>query len=171
MFFIAPIVCEDPAHVATPLHDVTMTAQGETLQLSCLFKGNLDLLDTSLTSYWRINFPPSQQHNGSLYVYNNSTDLYRIAIYQTCSGTTCCNFINQLIILDAPLSLNDAMLTCTEGLSIAGSDKPVEYTSNTTICKFLAHIFYSGYYLRGPNFYKICYIASTAFANIPTKLL
>ena len=135
VYSLAPMVCEDPAHVAIPLHNVTMTVQGETIQLSCLFKGNLDHLDTSLTSYWRINFPPSQQYNGSLYVDDNSTDLYRIAVYQTCSGTTCCTFINQLVILDAPLSLNDATLTCTESLSVAGSDKPVEYTSNTTICK------------------------------------
>ena len=139
VYSLAPFVCEDPAHVAIPLGDVTMTVQGELIQLSCLFKGNLALLETSLTSYWRINLPPAQQHNGPLYIHDNSTDLYRIAVYQTCSGASCCNFLNKLTILDASLSLNNARLTCTESLSIAGSDKPVEYTSNTTIGKCMLH--------------------------------
>ena len=141
-YSLAPIVCDNPAHVTQPLRNVTMTVQGEFIQLNCLFKGNLALLDTSLTSYWNINLPPAQQHDGPLYVYDNSTDPYLIAVYQTCltSNASCCNFINQLTIRNASLSLNNAKLTCTEGLSIAGNDKPVEYTSSTTIGKFTLRI-------------------------------
>ena len=116
--FIAPIVCKDPGKVAVPLHSDMITVQGEFIQLSCLFKGNLALYGDSLSSYWSVNFPPVQQHN------------------QTCltSDGSCCNFTNQLTILSVPLSLDGSELTCVESLNTAGSE-PLIHKSNTTISK------------------------------------
>jgi len=134
--FIAPIVCKDPGKVAVPLHSDMITVQGEFIQLSCLFKGNLALYGDSLSSYWSVNFPPVQQHNGEFYITDNSTDSYYIAIYQTCltSDGSCCNFTNQLTILSVPLSLDGSELTCVESLNTAGSE-PLIHKSNTTISK------------------------------------
>ena len=74
-----------------------------------------------------------------MYIFDNLSHLYRIALYQACltSDGSCCNFISQLIILNASLSLSDASLTCTEGLSVAGKDEPVEHSNNTTISKLI----------------------------------
>ena len=135
-------MCNDPAHITKPLRATVITVQGESIQLGCLFSGNLAVLAPSLTSYWKINFPLAEKHNGALYIFDNSSDLYRIGVYQTCltSDASCCNFINQLTILNAPLSLNDATLSCTEGLSVAGKDKPVYHMSNTTFSKLILHV-------------------------------
>ena len=136
-YLVAPIVCDHPANVTKPLHGLVITVEGEYLPLSCSFRGNYDLLKPSLTSYWKIDFHLPDDEK--MYIFDNSSHLYCIALYQACltSDGSCCNFISQLIILNASLSLSDASLTCTEGLSVAGKDEPVEHSSNTTISKFI----------------------------------
>ena len=133
----APIVCKDSGDVAVPLHDVIYTVQGDFIQIGCLFKGNLAVLGFSLTSYWEVTPPPEQKHNES-YITDNSTDPYRIAVYQTClaSDGSCCNFTNQLTIQNIPLSLTDNELTCVESLRTAGHE-PAVHTSGTTISKLI----------------------------------
>ena len=125
-------MCNHPANVTKPLHGPVVTVEGEYLSLSCSFRGNFYLLKPSLTSYWKIDFHPPDDE---MYIYDNSSHLYCVALYQTCltSDGSCCNFVSQLIILNASLSLSDASLTCTEGLSVVGKDEPVEHSSRTTI--------------------------------------
>ena len=128
-------MCEDSGDVAVPLHDVTYTVEGDFIQISCLFKGNLALLGFSLTSYWEVIPPPEQKHNES-YIADNSTDPYRIAVYQTCltRDGSCCNFTNKLIIENIPLTLNNNDLSCVESLRTPGHE-PAVNTSDTTISK------------------------------------
>ena len=136
----APIVCKDSGDVAVPLHDVIRTVEGDSIQISCLFKGNLAVLNDILTSYWTIVSPPDQKFNVSqITVTDNSTDPYYIAVYQTCltRDGSCCNFTNQLIIENIPLSLNNHMLTCMESLIIVHHEEPVVYTNSTTISKLI----------------------------------
>ena len=130
-------MCKDSGDVAIPLHDVTVTVQGDFIQIGCLFKGNLAVLGFSLTSYWAVTPPPEQKHNKS-YIADNSTDPYRIAVYQTCltSDGSCCNFTNQLTIQNVPLSLNDNELTCVESLRTTGHE-PAVHTNHTTISKLI----------------------------------
>ena len=128
--------CNNLVDVAVPLHDVIYTVEGDFIQISCLFKGNLAVLELSLTSSWEVTPPPEQKLNES-YICGNSTDPYRIAVYQTCltSDGSCCNFTNKLIIQTVPLSLNNYKLTCSEKLTTAGQE-PVVQTSATTISKY-----------------------------------
>ena len=130
-------MCNNSGSVAIPLHNVTIIVQGDFVQISCIFKGNLGVLGASLTSYWSVN-PPPAQHSDVSYVTDNTTDPYRIAVYQTCltSGGSCCNFTNQLTILSIPLSLNDYKLSCVESLNTAGSE-PTVHTNTTSISKFM----------------------------------
>ena len=120
-----------------PLHNVMRTVEGEHVQLNCLFKGNLAVLSKSLSSYWTVNFPPFQQGNTVIHIDDNSTYPYCIAVYQTCltSNGSCCNFTNQLTILNTSSLLDGVQLTCTESLNVAGSKEPVIHTSSTTIGK------------------------------------
>ena len=130
-------MCEDSGDVAVPLHDVTYTVEGDFIQISCLFKGNLALLGFSLTSYWEVIPPPEQKHNES-YISDNSTDPYLIALYQTCltSDGSCCNFTNKLIIENIPLTLNNNDLSCVESLRTPGHE-PAVHNSDTTISKLI----------------------------------
>ena len=153
-------MCDRPANVTKPLHGPVVTVEGEYLSLSCSFRGNLDLLKPSLTSYWKIDIHPPDDEK--MYIFNNSSDLYRIALYQTCltSDGSCCNFVSQLIILNASLSLSDASLTCTEGLSVAGKDEPVEHSSNTTIGKLIRlflHLIFTFFHNTNPIWYLLMY--------------
>ena len=134
IYCLVPIVCKDSGDVAVPLYDVTLAVEGDFIQISCLFKGNLAVLGISLTSYWTVT---TQMLNTS-YVIDNSTDPYRIAVYQTCltSDGSCCNFTNQLTIQNIPLSLNGDTLTCVESLRTAGHE-PAVHTSGTTISKLI----------------------------------
>jgi len=107
----APIVCNNSGSVAVPQKNI-MTVKGESIVLHCLFKGNLKILWPSMSSYWMIR--PYGQHSQTTYITDNSTDPYRIAIYQTCLSKdgSCCNFTNQLNILKVSLELNNVDLTC-----------------------------------------------------------
>ena len=104
-------MCNNSGSVAVPQKNI-MTVKGESIVLHCLFKGNLKILSFSMSSYWMIG--PHDQHSDSTYVTDNSTDLYRIAVYQTCLSEdgSCCNFTNQLNIKRVPLELNGAGLSC-----------------------------------------------------------
>ena len=137
MLSSAPIMYNNSGSVAIPLHNVTIIVQGDFVQISCIFKGNLGVLGASLTSYWSVD-PPPAQHSDVSYVTDNATDPYRIAVYQTCltSGGSCCNFTNQLTILSIPLSLDGYKLSCVESLNTAGSE-PTVHTNTTTISKFM----------------------------------
>jgi len=101
--------------VAVPQKNI-MTVKGESILLHCLFKGNLEILWPSLSSYWMIG--PHDQRREPTYITDNSTDPYRIAVYQTCLSEDgcCCNFTNQLIIKNVPLELHNVSLTCGEVL-------------------------------------------------------
>ena len=109
----APVVCNNSGSVAVPQKDI-ITVKGESIVLQCLFKGNLKVLWPSMTSYWMIG--PHGQHTKPLYIMNNSTDSYHIAVYQTCLSEdgSCCNFTNKLIIEDVPLQLHNVSVTCGE---------------------------------------------------------
>ena len=131
-------MCNDSGDVAVPLCNVTLAVEGDFIQISCLFKGNLDDLGTSLTSYWMVT-PRSGQNLNESYIIDNSTDPYRIAVYQTCltSDGSCCNFTSQLRILNISLSLNKNTLTCVESLRTAGHE-PAVHTSGTIFGKLIA---------------------------------
>ena len=105
---------------------------GEYIQFRCLVQGNLCSLDLSLTSYWKVDFPPYQDHN-STYISDNSTDPYRIAVYQTSEN---CVFTNQLTILEIPAEWNNNItVPCGEHLQVK-VDKPVTYESSCSLSKF-----------------------------------
>ena len=108
-------MCNNSGSVAVPQKNI-MTVKGEYIALHCLFKGNLKILWPSLSSYWMIG--PHDQQRESIYITDNSTELYRIAVYQTClsENGSCCNFTNQLIIQNVPLELHNVSLTCGEVL-------------------------------------------------------
>jgi len=101
--------------VAVPQKNI-MTVKGESIKLHCQFKGNLNVLWPSMSSYWMIGRHGS--HAEPTYIMDNSTDPYRIAVYQTCLSKdgSCCNFTNQLNILKVPLELHNIKLTCGEVL-------------------------------------------------------
>jgi len=119
-------VCNNSGSVAVPQKNI-MTVKGESIVLHCLFKGNLKILWPSLSSYWMI---------GPTCIMDNSTDPYRIAVYQTCLSTdgSCCNFTNQLNILKAPLKLHNTNLTCGEILD------EVQNTHSALISKYCISI-------------------------------
>ena len=127
-------MCKDSGDVAVSLRDVIIVVEGDFIQISFLFKGNVAVLGISLTSYWTVT---AKMLNIS-YVTDNSTDPYRITVYQTCltSDGSCCNFTNQLTIQNIPLSLNGDTLTCVESLRTAGHE-PAVHTSGTTISKLI----------------------------------
>ena len=111
----APIVCNNSGSVAVPQKNI-MTVKGEYIVLHCLFKGNLKILWLSMSSYWVIG--SHNQHTEPTYIMDNSTDPYRIAVYQTCLSKdgSCCNFTNQLSIKKISLGLHNTVLTCGEVL-------------------------------------------------------
>ncbi|XP_065884426.1 hemicentin-1-like isoform X2 [Dysidea avara] len=107
----APIVCNNSGSVAVPQKNI-MTVKGESIKLHCLFKGNLKILWPSMSIYWMIG--SHDQQTKPTYIMDNSTNPYRIAVYQTCLSKdgSCCNFTNQLNIEKVPLELNGVDLTC-----------------------------------------------------------
>ena len=109
----APVVCNNSGSVAVPQTNV-MTVKGESIVLQCLFKGNLEVLEPSISSFWMIG--PHDEHAKPTYITENSTDQYYIAVYQTCLSEdgSCCNFTNKLIIEDVPLQLHNVSVTCGE---------------------------------------------------------
>ncbi|XP_065884527.1 uncharacterized protein [Dysidea avara] len=142
----APIVCNNSGSVAIPQKNI-MTVKGESIVLHCLFKGNLKILWPSMSSYWMIG--PHGQHKDPTYIMDNSTDPYRIAVYQTCLSEdgSCCNFTNQLDIVKVPLELHNTILTCGEVLdevsnthaaSLMVFDLPT--VARTSDCDIKAHI-------------------------------
>ena len=104
-------MCNNSGSVAVPQKNI-ITVKGESIVLHCLFKGNLKVLWPSMSIYWMIG--PHAQHTESTYIMDNSTDPYRIAVYQTCLSKdgSCCNFTNQLNIKKVPSELNGVDLTC-----------------------------------------------------------
>ena len=117
VYFPAPVMCNNSGSVAVLQKDI-ITVKGESIVLQCLFKGNLKVLWPSMTSYWMIR--PHGQNTKPLYIMNNSTDSYHIAVYQTCLSEdgSCCNFTNKLYIQDVQLEFNKAHLEC--GVAIDG---------------------------------------------------
>ena len=108
-------MCNNSGSVVVPQKNI-MTVKGESVVLHCLFKGNLKILWPSMSSYWMIG--PHDQHTEATYIMDNSTDPYRIAVYQTCLSEdgSCCNFTNQLNIVKVSLGLHNTVLTCGEVL-------------------------------------------------------
>ena len=104
-------MCNNSGSLAVPQKNI-MTVKGESIALHCLFRGNLNILWPSMSSYWMIG--PNDKHSGATYITDNSSDPYRIAVYQTCLSEdgSCCNFTNQLDIMKVPLELNGVDLTC-----------------------------------------------------------
>jgi len=113
-------VCNNSGSVAVPQKNI-MTVKGESIVLQCLFKGNLEVLWPSMSSYWIIG--PHDQQKKPAYIKDNSTNPYNIAVYQTCLSEdgSCCNFTNQLDILQVPLELHNTSLTCVEILNNVSS--------------------------------------------------
>ena len=130
-------MCKDSGDVAVPLHDVILAVERDFIQINCLFKGNLDDLDISFTSSWVVT-PRSGQNLHESYITDNSTDPYRIAVFQTCltSDGSCCNFTNELIILNISLSLDKNKLNCVESSRTAGHE-PAFHDSGTFISKLI----------------------------------
>ena len=73
-----------------------MTVKGESITFHYLFKGNLEILSPTMSSYWMTG--PHGQYTESTNITDNSTDPYRITVYQTCLSEdgSCCNFTNNL---------------------------------------------------------------------------
>ena len=128
----APVVCNNSGSVAVPQKDV-ITVKGESIVLQCLFKGNLKMLSPSLSVYWIIR--PHDQHTNPIYIMDNFTDHYHIAVYQTCLSKdgSCCNFTNQLNIQNVSSELNDAELTCGVVLDEVAS------SHSAKLCKYFYH--------------------------------
>ncbi|XP_065886340.1 titin-like isoform X2 [Dysidea avara] len=103
----APIVCKNPGILVSPQRNL-MTVKGESIMLSCQFRGNLKTLDASLTSYWSIT--PYGQTSNKTDIMDNSTYPYLIGVYQIED----CNFTNQLTIQSVPMY--HVNLTCVESL-------------------------------------------------------
>ena len=123
------VKCNDSGKILKPPQDI-ITVSNQYIQFRCLVQGNLETLDYSVTSYWKIEFPlPS--HKEPIYIYDNSTDPYRIAIYPTCE--TCCNFTSQLMILSVPAELDGAKISCVEFIQ---EIDPVMQQSTATLSKY-----------------------------------
>jgi len=132
--FIAPITCNESGKIIKSGQKV-ITVVGEHIQFKCLVQGNLHTLDGSLTSYWEIDFSLSQ-HRDSVLISDNSTDPYRIAVYQSLT----CNFISQLTILSVPLELNGITeFTYIQYLPVTGKD-PATQKSTTMLSKLSLHV-------------------------------
>ena len=106
-YLSAPIVCKNPGILVSPQRNL-MTVKGESIMLSCQFRGNLKTLDASLTSYWSIT--PYGQTSNKTDIMDNSTYPYLIGVYQIED----CNFTNQLTIQSVPMY--HVNLTCVESL-------------------------------------------------------
>ena len=136
--YLAYIKCNDSGKIIRSPQDIT-TVLGEYIQFMCLVRGNLRTLGFSLTSYWRVDYPPYQGRN-STYISDNSTDPYRIATYPACEN--CCKFTSQLTILRTPPELindnnnnnNSVTVSCAELLRVQG-DQPVTYQSTSSLGK------------------------------------
>ena len=117
-------MCNNSGSVAVPQKNI-MTVKGESIKLHCLFKGNLKILWPSMSIYWMIG--SHDQHTEPTYIMDNSTDPYRIAVYQTCLSEdgSCCNFTNQVNINRVPLKLNGVDLTC----EVVLDDVPSSHTA------------------------------------------
>lgn len=128
--YLACPKCTDPGiKIIESSQDIT-TVPGQYIQSKCLVQGNLCSLDLSLTHYWTIKFPPSQDRE-PIIIYDNSTDPYRIAVYSNCKS--CCNFTSQLTILSVPPDMSGAIeLTCVEHLEAID---PVTQQSTITLSK------------------------------------
>ena len=105
-----------------------------------------------MSIYWMIG--SHGQHTEPAYIMDNSTDPYRIAVYQTCLSKdgSCCKFTNQLNIEKIPLELNGVDLTCRVVLD----EVPSSHTAK--LCKyFTIYItFHAGCFERSyTNFYNI----------------
>ena len=105
----APIVCNNSGSVAVPQKNI-MTVKGESIVLQCLIKGNLKILETFTRSLWEIS--SGKINKEVTYIADNSTDPYRIAVYQSVASR--CEFVNKLIILNVSSELDNLNLTCTE---------------------------------------------------------
>ena len=106
------------------------TVPGQYVKFSCLVQGNLCSLDHSLTHYWKVEFPSSQNRK-SLNIHDNSTDSYRIAIYS--NGKNDCNYTSRLIIPSIPPEMSGAIkLTCVEYLDAIN---PVTQQCTSTLSK------------------------------------
>ena len=129
-FVLVDIKCNDSGKIIKSPQDV-VTVLGEYIQFRCLVQGNLRTLDYSITSYWKVEFPPSAQRE-PVYIHDNLTDPYRIAVYPTCE--TCCNFTSQLTILSIPAELDGTTLSCVEHLE---EIDPVTRQSTATLSKYM----------------------------------
>ena len=125
--------------MAVPQKNI-MTVKGESVVLHCLFKGNLKILWPSMSIYWMIG--SHGQHTEPTYIMDNSTDPYRIAVYQTCLSEdgSCCNFTNQLNIKSVPLELNGADLTCGIVLDEVSSSHSAKLCKYIFITNYNLHI-------------------------------
>ena len=130
MYSLDCINCNNLGKITESSQDI-ITAPGEYIQLKCLVQGNLNSLGFSLTNYWTMDFPPSQNLN-TTYIVDNSTDPYRIALYPNCEA--CCNFTTQLTILSVPPQLSGAItFTCVEHIELVGG--AVTQQSASTLSK------------------------------------
>ena len=124
------IKCNDSGKILKPPQDV-ITVSKQYIQFRCLVQGNLKTLDNSVTSYWKVDFKSSSRKE-PIYINDNSTDPYRIAVYPTCE--TCCNFTSQLTILSVPAELDGAKITCVEHVQEVD---PVTHQSTATLSKYM----------------------------------
>ena len=107
---LAPIMCNNSGSLVGRQKSI-LTVIGELITLQCFFEGNVKLLGGSLFVSWEVSYSDSHQPQR---ITDNSTNPYRIAVYQTCLSEdgSCCKFVNQLTILDTSSEMNDTSLTC-----------------------------------------------------------
>jgi len=106
----APVVCNNSGSLVGRQKNI-MTVIRELITLQCFFEGNVKLLGGSWSVSWEVRYSDSRQPQR---ITDNSTNPYRIAVYQTCLSEdgSCCKFVNQLTILDTSSEISDASLSC-----------------------------------------------------------
>ena len=107
----------------------SITVSKEYFMLNCLFQGRLGF---SVSSYWKVDFPPLLQHKPIYISTSNSIYPYQIAV-NPIPCKTCC-FASQLTILSVPPELNGANLTCV-GHSVEINSEQVTQKSTSTLSK------------------------------------
>ena len=118
-----------PGTIIKPPPSNIVTVQGEYLQIPCLALGTVR---DNLCNFWNISLPEHRIIN----VHDNSSDLYRLAVYQT--DLINCTFDNQLIITNVSQKLHGAVLICIEGIKLRGIEWIVAlFTSNTTLSELI----------------------------------
>ncbi|XP_065920649.1 uncharacterized protein [Dysidea avara] len=108
----------------------TETVDDESVVFDCIFGANFTRFVLLTAHYWIIKFPDG--HNKPV---DGSGDDYFVLLQQDCPSQIdepCCRVKSSLMITNATLSLNNAMVSCYAGLKFPNSEKS-SISANLTI--------------------------------------